>query len=278
MGLLDRVRAATAPVVAQTEPVRLLPFDCCAEFLEDHPLVEGLRMSVPDLHTALISLDAHLEAEERARRQREERTNPPPDPRDRCIDCGAPCILLNATGGVYVCDACGVEQTRRSINVTPEFVTPAVMPARKRPKTIPGVPNWLVERTRVEGSDEPQHASHDYMEDLEHFNHYIGLSYEQLQECNHNLQRWTGGRCAHYVRVVAAMLHPLIRDQFLDDGTVRRSVNSFRQHVDGRCALPTVSDPTPAPRFECLSCGAMQHNARAARFHCKRTMYNAHRR
>ena len=216
---------------------RLLPFDCVADYLDSHPLVQGLGLHVPDLHTALL-LDERVEATARANeRASTEAAHRRSDPRQRCIDCNAPDVVLSTTDGVYVCDACGVVQSRRTINVTPEYVAPAVLPARKRPRTIPGVPTWMV-RSMHSDEDRPQ----NHMEDLEHLNHYVRLSHEQLEECNVTLNRWTGGRFSPNVRLVAVLLHPRIRDQFLDGNSVRRSLQTMRRTCDEQ-TLAVVSDP-----------------------------------
>ena len=237
----------------------ILPYDCVREYLEAHPLVHALAVSPREVHAALV----HLEERCTERSEEEEilpRGERPPS--GGCAECGG-YLLLDEHEGQHVCALCGVVPTRGTINVTPEYRAPAPEPTRKRPRTVPGVPWWMLAGMRADAATT---ALRRAREDLEQYNLYAGHAPADLEDCARVFVTWSGAAHRRDARLVACLLHPLVRAQFLRAADVRASLRQGR-------ALATIVDPTPAPRFPCGTCGTALHSMRDARFHCRGRRY-----
>lgn len=244
------------------ETARILPYDCCADFLSAHPLVIDARLDPRAVHAALLSFDAHVSG---AKQEEEEVQEKKVLAAPRCVECARGHILLDEHNGVEVCDTCGLVQTRASINVTPEFVAPVpdsqLVPPHKRAHGVRGVATWMVKKL----SSDPEKARREsYWEDLLHYNVFVHHSEDDLRVLARHVHAWVDahGGVTREVRIAAALLHPRIRAQFMDESDVRKRLRTQQ-------GLQTVVDPTPAPAFACTRCGARVATQKDARFHCR---------
>jgi len=259
------------------EDGRVLPLSSCIEYLRTHPFVTLFRLDARDLHAAVVHLDALTSLPDAC----------PVDDGARVVTAMSGCfecngyVMTDEHNGYEVCSECGLVQTLRTINVTPEYragVDPNTLPPpHRQARGIRGVPDWVVHSI----APRPETS---YMNDLQHMNTYAHLSYDDLVECNRRLKRWRGGHFAPELRVAACLLHRLLRDRFLEESDVRRRVRTVVQQsgtvvVDGvmRPAwsmgmerMPVVHDVAPPPEFACPTCGHMEHTRKGATFHCKR--------
>lgn len=302
----DRCRTAVAtpaPDVTRVSRGRILPFSCCREFLETHPIVSVMRISAPDIHKAILHLDAHvtrttLAATETTRHPQPDagsvaddddddavwdifdRTDSRAKTSSRCFECHTGYIFTDEHNGYDVCGSCGLVQTRRTVNISPEYVKGVTDPPRNRAHGIRGVPKWLVKRVECAGDDRRVEF---YMDDLEHMNQYTHLGTDEMKQCERWLQEWAGGHFGREVRLAAAVLYPTLMGVFMTQEDARRRVRTVVQRIQTEdCAgqtRPTWSmggmhmdvcprDVVPEPTFACADCGARQHSRKAARYHC----------
>jgi hypothetical protein len=249
-------------VVAQQQSVRpdtdavALPFDCICAYLDAHPLVAALS-TAKEVHSALVRL-------ERERRRAADDAPDTPAPATRpydCVECDAGYVFLDAQGGVHVCEACGAVQTHSCINVTPEWMAPVtdadLAPRHRRRHYVPGVPQWMMRRH--DGGFASKRESMDLMHTL---NAHVQLCDDDLERVHQRFRKWNDNGYTRETKMVACMIHPLLRDQFIDERELRTCLRTHR-------GLPEVVDPTPRPTFPCVVCKTLQHTAQSARFHCR---------
>lgn len=274
----------------------LIPFSILQSFLQDQPIIQESNVDVRTIHSVLVSMHTHLTAP-----PDDARANPgatpasptfhadgqeddgqeddgqgwqafapdespaPPIDRTRCSHCDVGRYLLDEHEGMFFCNNCGVVETRRSVNVQPEFqAAPVVGPRQRgRPRLLSGVADWVVARTRAEGGSST--SARDFMEDLEHWNVYTGHGVDVLRGLGRALAEWNDPGHTRLARAVTALLWPLIREQ-IPDGTDIRDM--MRRGV----ALPEVRDRDAEARlaFACDECGETVESRRGARFHCPR--------
>lgn len=245
------------------------------------------------LHSAILHLDQHLSTssivstEDMRKAPENDDTSGVPNQKKEetcrkggCFECGG-YVLVDEHNGYDVCSKCGLVQTRRTINITPEYNAgvdvDTLPPSHKRAKGIPGVPKWL-----IQSLEPPRETS--YMEELHHMNCFVNMPFDELVQCNRILCAWNGGHFASDVKVAACMLHRLLRDQFIEETDVRRRMRTLMQNVDtervegggirptwsmSRKPMPVIERVGPAPEFPCPTCGHMEHTRKGARFHCR---------
>lgn len=269
-----------------TSATRVLPLSSCIQFLNNHPFVTMFRLDANVLHTAIVHLDSHITQSRSDCGGRVESADPPSTGTKRapvggCFECHG-YLLLDEHNGYEVCNKCGLIQTRRGINVTPEYNAgvdvDTLQPMHKRAKGVQGVPKWMVQA--LHPTPEPS-----YMEELHHMNAFTNIGIDELTTCNNVLKAWSGGHFSSDVRVAACLLHHLLRDRFTDENDVRRRVRTITQqsgteNVNGvmrptwsmtRERMPVIDRIGEAPRFACPTCGHMEHTRKGATFHCKGT-------
>lgn len=250
--LRDRLQRATAPA-SPSAPASVIPFDCIRDYLEEHRMVELFRLSVRDVHSALLYVERHFapEAEEEV-----PVATRPPD----CAECGKGYLRLDAHHGHYVCDTCGLVPHHGSLNVEREWIDHVrdedLAPRHKRTRYVPGVSRWMVDRL----SANPRRAyEREAFAEMENMNAYLHLSPDVLHTAYRNFLRWTENGYNRDVKMAACMFHTILRAQFLNDTDVRDMMRR-------RQSVPRVTDPTPAPTFPCR-CGKLHYTKKAARFH-----------
>lgn len=283
---LRRVQQPTAQGGTEAEEAssRVLPLSSCIQFLNGHPFVQLFRLDANVLHSAIVHLDNYLT--ESATTSSSAGTSQVQEvsdgetkaaPTGGCFECHG-YLLVDEHNGCEVCSKCGLVQTRRGINITPEYNAGVdvntLQPLHKRAKGIQGVPKWMVQSMQ-------EHET-SYMEELHHMNAFTNIALDDLAECNRILKRWSGGHFSSDVRVAACLLHHLLRDRFIDESDVRRRVRTITQQsgteiVNGRPTwfmsmerMPVIDRIGPAPQFACPTCGHMEHTRKGATFHCKR--------
>ena len=263
---------------------RVMPLSSCVQFLNSHPFVTMFRLDANVLHTAIVHLDNYLTQSRSTSSVRVECTAPPSTEKKRkpvggCFECHG-YLLLDEHNGYEVCSKCGLVQTLRGINVTPEYNAgvdvDTLQPMHKRAKGVHGVPQWMIQA--LHPTSEPS-----YMEELHHMNAFTNIGIDDLTACNNILNTWSGGHFPSEVRVAACLLHHLLRDRFTDERDVRRRVGTVRQqngteNINGvirhtwsitREPMPVIDRIDEAPRFACPTCGRMEHTRKGATFHCK---------
>lgn len=194
-----------------------------------------------------------------------------------CGECGAR-AELDARHGERVCTSCGLVLTR-SINVEREYVAPADagddgFRRTYDPYAVPGVQRYLVMQNLAHVvSDEAERPSSRY-EDLEHWNHYTQHREDALRSIDRQLAAWRDPAHGPDCRLCAALLYPLLRGQLADDAAVRDRLSSnslfCASAAPDRFQRPL--EPirgAPAPTHACVTCGAMVHTRKDARFHCR---------
>ena len=252
---LTRAAGDTAAAPQPSQPSTVIPYDCIRDFLEDHRMVQLLRMSTRDLHSALLYVDRNFKASS----EETDTSTSTKRPYD-CKECNAGYFLLDAHNGHYVCGNCGVIPHHRSINVEREWIDDVseeqLAPRHKRTKYIPGVPKWMVDKL----SSNPRMAyERSTLSDMENMNGYMNLSPDMLHAAHRNFLRWTENGYNRDVKMAACMFYTILHSQFLSDTEVRGMVRQRR-------SIPQVEDPTPKPTFPCR-CGVLHHSKKAARFH-----------
>lgn len=244
--LAQRLGAATRSV--QGAPAAsVLPYECVRDYLEAHPLVAHRPVDARAVHAALVALDARAQAPVQG---------PAPRRAADCVECGAGYVVLDAAGGQHVCSACGLVQTRRTGNVAPEYVAPAPFVPRKRARDdgADALPGYLFLRAR-----DPEYVALDELTEL---NAWVHLPDDDVRACARTFTAWEGSGHTRLAKMVACLLHPLLRAQFPSESDVRARVRQ-------RASLPCVADPTPSPTFPCARCGALHYSKKEARFHCR---------
>lgn len=254
MSLAKRLRSLGGGGVASSG--RILPYDCCSEYLESHPMIQAYRLSSRDIHSALVHIDKLVT---------KSITTTPDDSVssyvERCIECSG-IMELSARDGHMVCSECGLIPHNHSINVVREYDAPVKNddPVKQRgPRGVRGVPTWMVQKNAC-SSD---HV-HSYMDDLAHYNHYTGLSTDTLTDCNTLLTRWTGGHFSREQRIVTALIYHVIQSQILEETDVRSCIRRGG-------SLRSIVDQRPPATFPCSKCGTMEYSRRAAAYHCKKS-------
>jgi predicted RNA-binding Zn-ribbon protein involved in translation (DUF1610 family) len=303
--LLSRASTVASPSPAERRPTGssstgaaadgsgeavLLPLDAVRDFLACHEVVYGQSLTVQDAHAALIDLDAY--ERRRVAAMEAERSRPPVQARPfDCTACGLGYLELDHHTGVHVCAKCGAVEELRSINVEPEYSGPseaerAEVRSQCRKRRERGghggalVPAWLLARDMASRVDDGRCTAEarrsTLWAEMEHWNRYTQLCEIDLHEADVSLGRWTrDGRAAQRhtaaARVAAALLRPLVHTQFTTAREVRERTRLFQRPA-------VVVDPTPVPTFACPSCGAKQHTAKGARFHCQGAGFGKKRR
>lgn len=150
-----------------------------------------------------------------------------------CVVCYKGFVLLDAREGNRVCDRCGAVAAS-GVNVEPEY--DAVVHS-----SAPHAPPW--------NAAAPE---------LMHWNHFVGLSASQLETAAAQLRALSHER--DLATVVAVLLHPTLAVPKED---------ALRDAVRRRVAIEEVDVATEPPRFACAACGALCHDGKSARFHCR---------
>lgn len=186
-----------------------------------------------------------------------------------CVHCGG-YVVLDAKEGIRVCNECGV-CAQIGINVTPEYVAPAVISKGKRKRCIDGVPDWMVQKHRSGDA-----ATVSYMDDLEHWNGATSmqLSTDDLAWADALLRQWkaTGGDTRD-TRIVAVLIYAQIKDKLPTSESIRTQLSKGKiDPVFGirRGSMERVDYGPPQPQFDCLHCG-QKHTSRKEVRMCLRT-------
>ena len=234
----------------------VVPIDCIRDFLAAHPL--STLTTVESLHSAIVRLESmKAVCEMESTQYSEHRSSTRPHD---CVECNEAYVVLDHHEGQYVCSKCGVVQSRRTLNVVPERVMDAgECHAPGHHYRIQGVDKWIVDRYMATN----QGNSHQAFDTMVNLNAHVSLNTDQLNDAHRTFMDWVENGYTRETKIVACMLHPLLRTQFATEGLIRT-------HLSKRQPLPQVKDPTPIPMFACVRCGEMQHDRKSARFHCKR--------
>ena len=261
---LKRDRAQSSVSNRRADTSVLLPFDVTRDYLESHALVRAMCLDAKDVFTALLNIE-HVE-----RSHESTRTTAPttafvnavtaPPPRRCCIECASYDVTTNAREGHDVCESCGLVQTRMTINIVPEYTGPTTDEerARRDPFRIGhNIPRWLVVKNAAPLKKKAESVS--YLNELEHWNIYVNLSYQDLRACNALLCAWGSGGFPRTIRIAAALLRSQVH--IPREGELRTLIR------DG-ARMNVVKDPVPAPAFKCSKCGMQTHTFKDARFHC----------
>ena len=256
--LAARLKRSTAlqaaPSAATTTATGvIIPIEGIRAYLETHPLIHMTDVTVPELQAAFEYLEADAD----------DATGAPPSPQRRrpydCTECGAGYVELDARNGQRVCTECGLVQGHYSITTEVPWV-PADSATGPGYSRVRGV-EWSVRRAhRAAG-----HTDARLWDELQHMNHYTNHSDDTLQRMFRRLKAWKAERrqTPDAVRIVALLLHPLMRSQFMKEA-------DFRNRVQARLGPGVVSDPTPPAQFRCDACGASLHRRKDARYHCRK--------
>lgn len=272
--MLQRLRK-TLEQPAQAPGPALLPESVLLTALGANPLVLGMRLSVHSVRDATLQLHSLLE------------TAPLPPPWlgrrsgsvtcGACAECGCP-NMLNARSGEIACSSCGVVCTTQSINVQQEYTAPA--PASRAPTSaagVRGVPAALVAALQAPVVADEAFARSRHWHELDHWNAYTRLSYDQLERADGHLRRWEASNTSRRdalssTRIAAVLLYPLLLPSIRSDEQTRRHIhdNLVATRLQGAPSQPFPSaQTTPDAVHACTMCGRACHTAKDARFHCR---------
>ena len=250
MSLRSRIRKAREEVQEVTSR-HLLPLASVQEVLQEHPLMSAFRLSINDVHSAILALHEIIPPTPEAACHTRTRT---PD----CIECGLGYLTLDAKEGNRVCNHCGAVDNLRTLNVVPEFRAPPPSPTKKAGKGIRGVPEWMIKQLSTNQS--PSFSR--FWDDLQDFNHLVSLPWDDLWRLDEVMKTLTRGGFSYEVRLVAGLLYHRVKPHFSDEAAIRRCVAKS-------IPIPVVAQLHPAPEFPCPTCGEKFHTAKTARWHCR---------
>lgn len=254
--LKERLKSAHARQEEKTSPI-LLPLSTVRDYLSRHVIVCALHLNPSDVHAAVLEVHRRYCDMQCSM---EVKTQTPQRPQRMCFECHDGYIVLDAREGQEVCSTCGIVQTTRTINVTPEYQTPADV-SRSRTKRIKDVPKWMLNKSL---SDVQGFKPSKFWSNLQHYNAYVHLGLDDLTCLDKLLCSWTGGGFSSDTRMAAALLYLPLRSKFPTD-------DDIRQRVRGGHTLAVVETVVPEAKHKCETCGEMCHTGKEARFHCRFT-------
>lgn len=232
----------------------LFPLASVRGFLESHPVLNGLELTVAEVHTAILEVHKRCQgtSDEGASSQTTIVS---------CFECGSRQIVVDVREGNHVCDHCGLVQHRGSINVTMEYTLPAdVSKGSRRKQTIlRNVPSWRIHKSLT--NDRRERRSKSWNE-LEHYNAHVHLPEDDLVRMDRLLCGWIGGGHSSNARIAAVLLYLPLLASLPSEETVRSQVRTGS-------ALPMVETVEPTAQYECATCGKACHTKKDARFCCR---------
>lgn len=207
---------------------------------------------------------------------------PPPPAGRRCDECGTDGVVADEKAGCDVCGHCGASQGRFLSSLAPfrheedvERAAAEVRRAAKRPRGVRGVPDWMLRSAERDAEDVHMAQCRD---ELAHWNQFTHHSVDALEGMARDLHAWTDGAHTRKARLAALLLMP--RLQMPDEEALRRRIRDMeterrrceKHHLPPPARGPpleTLRSAVPAPTFRCETCGALEHTAKGARFHCR---------
>lgn len=249
-----RSRLLRSSEAVQPAQELLFPLASVRGFLESHPVLLGLDLSVGEVHTAI--LEVHKRCQGRSDGDASQPVNVP-----CCVECGSRQIVVDAREGNHVCEQCGLVQHRGSINVTMEYTLPADVSkgSRRKQTLLRNVPSWRIHQSLT--NDRRDQRSKSWSE-LEHYNAHVHLAEDDLVRMDRLLCGWSGGGHTRNARVAAVLLYLPLLASLPSEETVRAQVRMGS-------SLPMVETVEPTALYECATCGKACHTKKDARFCCR---------
>ena len=267
MSLLTRVNKTvndSTPVREENRPILL--FESVRHFMENHSVIQAMRINAREVHSALLDYHNMKTKESPCKSESIQR-------KPNCRECGKGFLVIDHREGYEVCDYCGLVHAQ-GLNFLPDYEEEHEH--RNSQRGIPGVPQWMIQKMYAESSDVSSFKS-----DLEHWNHYANISTDDLNAIACDLDNWTKDKgttktrteCCHTraSKIAAALLYKDIRDKFQSEDAIRNHVRSASyRHVTGESSeLQEVRQEVREARFFCPTCNAGLHDRKSARWHCK---------
>lgn len=268
MSLLSRVNKTvndSTPVREENRPV--LPFESVRHFIENHTVIQGMRINAQEVHSALLDYHNMKTKESPCKSELIQR-------KPNCRECDRGFLVIDHREGCEVCDYCGVVHAQ-GFNFLPDYQKEYEHQNSQR--GIPGISQWMSQRMYAESSDVSS-----FKNELEHWNHYTNLSTDDVSAIACDLNNWTKDKdttktkteCSHTraAKIAAVLLYKDIRGKFLSEDAIRNHVRSASyRHVTGESSelLEEVRQEVPEPTFFCPTCNAGLHDRMSARWHCK---------
>jgi rubrerythrin len=259
MSLLTRVNKT----VNDSTPVRqgnlpILLFETVRHFMENHTVIQAMRIDVREVHSALLDYHNMKTKESPSKSELIER-------KPNCRECGKGFLVIDHREGCEVCDYCGVVHAQ-GLNFLPDYEKGHEHRASQR--GIRGVPQWMIQKIYTESRD-----GSSFMSELEHWNHYANISTDDLNAIAYNLDNWTKdkGSYTRAAKIAASLLYKDIKEKFPSEDAIRNHVRSASyRHVTGVTSeLQEVRQEFRAPTFICPTCNFCLHDRKSARWHCK---------
>ncbi len=260
---LDRTRSPHGDAVMEKP---LLLFDSVRMFLETSDIVKGLDTNPFEVHRALVEYEKQFGTRNVPTKISDAQTN-----RRRCPHCDDGIPVMDHHEGNEVCDHCGAVLST-GLNFLPSYDTTKNWRPRSKKTSIGGVPLWMVQRTYEERDN---NTVESYKEELDHWNHFVNISEDDLITFAHRLSEWHGP--SRRARVAAVLLYPDVKSNFHNEQEIRRRVRSAPLSST-TSLVDEVQKNIPKPSFFCPSCGHGMHDRKSAQWHCRTgKRYKRHR-
>lgn len=263
--LSQRIRSAVLqPAVSSGPSVRcVLPYDLVRDVLETHKLLWGMRVAPRDVHTALRDVHSFESKSPLVQEREEAEESNRFRGVERCPYCNVGVVEVDARGGCRVCSDCGAVLTLRSMTLHHDYSQTAL--SGQEHKEMTQALAATTKRFVSFGSEEPQSQ---HLDALEHWNHYTRHSCDEIATIDARLRAWEANKVfsptvSLTCRQAAALLYPLLRDRLTNE-------TMLRECVSRGATLPVITSIVPEARFACTTCGVRRHDAKSARFHCKK--------
>ena len=161
--------------------------------------------------------------------------------------------------------------TSQGLNIVSEYKDGGQQHSSFPDRGVPGVPRWMVKKMAAH----PNHGTPPIKHDLDHWNHYANIPYDDLTALAYDLQRWRkdgeGGSHTQMAMMAAVLVYRDLQDKFPNERVIRDHVRSASyRHLTGTDQhMQEVRKEIRKPQFFCPRCNEGLHDRRSARWHCK---------